>query len=182
VESIRPVSSYEDVVPPTIDPSTIAYHFTAVYPSGSKDNLDIVERLYQEIMTWRKAWKCDDEVTSATASDGILAPQSAAPFLGISPLGADYYLLIDTRGLLDSQPIQFLNETQAQVILTAHAQGCECEIDWAIQRKLLAFVDNEWIPLVTGDIAFMEQFSVTSSCALSRRRLNVLSAAGRHAA
>lgn len=180
VKTIRPVSSYEDVIPEGINASAIAYHFTGSYQSGSKDNMELIHRLYRAVIDWRKAWGCQDEVTSATASDGVLSAQCGAPFLGISPMGEDSFLLIDTRGLAGSEPIQFLNQSQAEVVLKAHPEGCDCELTWAIRSKLLAPVEDEWIPLVTADSIIMEKYSVQSLCKQPRRTLNVLMPSARN--
>lgn len=178
VHDVSPIPSYADVVPGHVDPAAIAYHFRAAYSSGSYENPGVIQALNSEVFAWKAAWNCIDEATSATSSDSTCKIPDGAPLLGLAELGDNLYLLLDTRQLPNSEPVQFLQTAQVEILLRHHSfNRCTCDTNWAIERGLLAPVDNEWIPLATAEPDLLQRFQGLGSagCIQEANPLRVIS-------
>jgi hypothetical protein len=142
VRKITPFGSYAAVFPPGADLEKLAYHFVAEYECASHQHLDVIMALAQEITVWQKRW------TSEGASPAALH---------VIPSG-DRYLLFDTRGLPNTQPIQLLDREQASVALTARLDVGKPEVAWALENKLGMVVDDRYVPLATADPELLQAF------------------------
>ncbi|KPL22560.1 MAG: hypothetical protein AMJ93_06920 [Anaerolineae bacterium SM23_84] len=142
VHNIRPLPSYAAAFPPQADIEKLATHFVADYECASHQHLDVIEALAQEITAWQKRWPPDSD---------------ALTLLHVIPSG-DRYLLFDTRGLPETQPIQLLDREQASVALTARLDVETPEIAWALKHRLGVVVDDRYVPLATADPELLQAF------------------------
>jgi ribosomal peptide maturation radical SAM protein 1 len=142
MHNIRPLPSYAAAFPPQSDIKKLATHFVADYECASHQHLDVIEALAQEITAWQKRWAPD------TASLAVLH---------VIPSG-DRYLLFDTRGLPDTQPIQVLDREQASIALTARLEVDTPEIAWARENKLGVVLDDRYVPLATAEPELLQAF------------------------
>ena len=94
---------YEAVIPPHLDPAAIAYHFIGTYASGAFERPDLISQLKTDVNHWMSLWRNDD---------------NPLPALAITPLFDDHYMLFDSRGLDETEEIQFVDREQASVVLT----------------------------------------------------------------
>jgi hypothetical protein len=144
VRGLAPLGSYAAVFPPDADVEKLAYHFVADYDCASHRYPGVMERMAQEIAAWQQRW----------------APDAAAlPVLHVLPSGdGDGFLLFDTRGLADTQPIQVLDREQASVALTMRLHVDTPEVAWALDNKLGAIVDERYLPLATAEPQLLQAF------------------------
>ena len=57
VRNIKPLKGYYDFLPKRADVERIAYQFTAEYRCGAHEHVDVICRLWQEMVRWQGAWK-----------------------------------------------------------------------------------------------------------------------------
>jgi len=115
ITNIRPCSYYELVFPRGyVD--KIAYRFTADYESASKGNPDIIRYLKKEIAKWSNLWKSNEK----------------PPILEVVNLNDDRYLLIDTRGLANTDTVSSITHEQALAAL-AGGRKFSAEVEWALE-------------------------------------------------
>jgi len=143
LSNLRPLASYAEVFPADADLHRLAYHFDADYTSAARSQPPIVEAWNAEVAAWRAAWQ-----------EG-----GAAPSLVVTPLGADRYLLVDTRRLPGSSEFSFLDRRQARLALVMRVDATPSELAWARQRNLVAEVDGRCIPLATAEPELMAEFN-----------------------
>ncbi|WP_437959397.1 RiPP maturation radical SAM C-methyltransferase [Sorangium sp. So ce119] len=158
VENIRPRASYRHILPPDADCSGIAYHFEADYTSESRGNPEVIEALRQKVAAWQERWM------------DLLRPP---PVLSVARIDAERYVLVDTRDLAGSRPIQFLSERQARVALGGAEDARQEDVDWAAGRGLLVDLDGDWCPLAVAAPALLGEMSARphSTRAGAHRRL-----------
>lgn len=157
IQATRPVPSYGDTIPAEQDASTIAYHFLGDFPSGSYEHRDVIGKLIQEVYEWRKSWYGDSTLGSVTAGSIPQQLSRSSPFLGLAQVSDDLFVLVDTRGLIDGRKVRFIDAAQARALISQHESDEDPNVKWAINEKLLACVDNQWIPLVCGVPSFFER-------------------------
>jgi hypothetical protein len=76
--------------------SKIAYHFVGTFETTARRCPDIFTRMAGETDKWRKAWM-----------------NSEVPGQFLTELHDDYFMLVDTRDLAQSSPLQFLDCARA---------------------------------------------------------------------
>jgi hypothetical protein len=142
LRDVTPFGSYAAIFPPRADLEKLAFHFVAEYECGSHRRLDVIEALARELAAWQDRWK----------TDGV-----SPAVLHVAPAG-ERYLLFDSRGLPDTQPMQVLNHEQALVALTARPYVETPEIAWALENKIGVVVDGWYVPLATADPELLQTF------------------------
>jgi len=145
ITNIRPMESYASVLPSTADVSKVAYHFVADYLSGARENPALINSIIDEVKNWRAAWESED---------------AAVPALAVTNLADDAYLLLDTRGLENTEQVQFLNREQVSVALTGRRLEDREEVEWALEAGLIVELDSRFVPLVTADPQLLREFEL----------------------
>ncbi len=144
VTSVYPMKSYASVLPPGADIDKLAYHFMGDYASGSRENPELMKRLEAEVDQWMSLWNMQEE---------------ALPALAVTSLSEDTFLLMDTRGLEQTEEIQFLDREQASVILAGRRLNEENDVvEWALDAKLIVELDQFFVPLATAEPALLREF------------------------
>ncbi|HZA22671.1 MAG TPA: hypothetical protein VFA32_08725 [Dehalococcoidia bacterium] len=141
IENLRPIGAYYGFLPEHADVAKIAYHFEGDYESWSKASPQFMEKLEAEISNWRRAWESDGEL----------------PSLAVSALDGDCYLLLDTRGVPGTKELNLLNADQARLVLTGVADSPQ-DLQWALDRKVMALLDSRPVPLVTAELKLFQRF------------------------
>jgi ribosomal peptide maturation radical SAM protein 1 len=141
IENIRPIGAYRAFLPERADLAKIAYHFEGDYESESRANICLVQELDAEVNRWQRAWESDEEI----------------PCLAVSELNDDAYLLLDTRGVEETQEINFLNAAQARVALTGKAESRQ-DLEWALDKKIVVELDSRVVPLATAEPKLFQMF------------------------
>ncbi len=136
LEDLRPTASYAAILPEGADAGRVAYRFDAEFRSASLSCHDLTGRIAEEVRSWQTRWQCDREV----------------PMLEVTPLSENLFLLIDTRGLRDAEPIIFLSRAQAATVLAGRGNGCSEHARWALDRQLALEADGVFIPLATSGV------------------------------
>ena len=140
----RPMEGYASVLPERADIGKLAYHFTADYPSASRESKELIARLEDEVHAWINSWRSEED---------------PLPALALTSLTDSDFMLIDTRGLPASEPVQFLNHEQASMALA----GCRLAdrdpvAEWALEKELVVELDGFLVPLATAEPALIRQF------------------------
>jgi ribosomal peptide maturation radical SAM protein 1 len=140
VSALDPLDAYRDVLPRDAEVGRIAYHFTGTYESESRHESRVVTAIRDEIEAWRLAWTGDSCV-----------------LLTVTALDGSTFLLTDARRPGD--PVfEFLDESQARLVLRGAREGSGGGVDWARERGWIARVDDEWVPLATADYELLTRF------------------------
>jgi hypothetical protein len=136
VRNIKPQAGCYDWLPKGADIERIACHFTAEYPSGAHDHVDLIYKLWQAMKRWQAAWK---ENHGAPNEDLTLFRKHRS------------YVLVDTRHLWRKQKSYSLDETGASSLVAARLySGSEPET-WALGEKLGVIMDGWFVPLAVAD-------------------------------
>jgi ribosomal peptide maturation radical SAM protein 1 len=152
ISNVRPTEAYLAVLPRHADARKIAFHFEGDYRSAARENPEVIERITEQVQSWRLAWKKDSE----------------RPSLAVSRLFADQFLLMDTRGLPGTQEIHFLSREQAAIVLAGTNRRNLVHVDWALENKLAVELDSRIVPLATADAEIIREFE--SEANIARRR------------
>ena len=138
IVALGPFDGYVDVLPLGADAARIAYHFTGEYESESRHEARVMTAIREEIAAWRLAWQAD----------------SAAIF-AVTRLDQSNFLLTDARQM-GTPTFEFLNESQARLVLLGTRRREDANVPWAAERGWIARVDDQWIPLATADFELLE--------------------------
>jgi len=144
ITNMRPMKSYFSVFPATANIEKLAYHFVGDYGSGSRETPELMKNLETEVDQWMSLWNKQDE---------------ALPALAVTSLAEDTFLLMDTRGLEDTEEIQFLDRDQASLILAGRRlDERDDNVEWALEAKLIVELDRLFVPLATAEPALLREF------------------------
>ena len=144
ISDLRPMPGYEAVIPPQLDPAAIAYHFIGTYASGAFERPDLISQLKTDVDHWMSLWRNDD---------------NPLPALAITPLFDDHYMLFDSRGLDETEEIQFVDREQASVVLTGRRfDERDDDVDWAIDARAVVALDGRYVPLATAAPELLREF------------------------
>jgi hypothetical protein len=143
IANVRPMEGYASVLPECANIAKVAYHFVADYSSGSRNAQDLMAQLEDEVRAWVKLWNSDDEVL---------------PALALTAITSSDFLLIDTRGLPETEQVQFLTREQARVAITGCSRSQGGLAAWALERRLAAELDGFVAPLATAEPALIREF------------------------
>jgi ribosomal peptide maturation radical SAM protein 1 len=157
VSDIRALEGYSSILPEYADAERIAYHFTASYTSGILARPDLIARIQAEVTRWLDCWQ--------STSD-------APPALAVEELAEDLYLLYDTRGLPETEEINFLTRTEARAALGGVQRGEDSLAAWGSTMKVLATIDGRLVPLATASPDVLARFEAEASS--ERHRLPAL--------
>jgi ribosomal peptide maturation radical SAM protein 1 len=139
----RPMEGYAAVLPEHAEAAKVAYHFSADYPSESREAPELIARLEHEVRGWVALWASDE---------------AALPALALTSLTDSDFLLIDTRGLPDTEQVQFLTREQACIALAGRRPDRSAAAAWALARKLVVELDRFLVPLATAEPALIREF------------------------
>jgi ribosomal peptide maturation radical SAM protein 1 len=145
VTNIRPNPTYASFLPPKSDIRKLAYHFVADYRSDSRENLEIIRHIAREVNTWQTAWT---------------STESHLPILAVQRLSDKVFILVDRRGLPGTEEVQFLNFEEALVALCGSRSMQKAQVEWALERKLVAELDGFYVPLATADPELLQEFEI----------------------
>ena len=144
ITNVRPMEGYASVLPERADIDKLAYHFNADYGSASRESKELIARLEDEVSAWINSWRSEED---------------PLPALALTSLTDSDFMLIDTRGLPGSEPVQFLSYEQAAMALA----GCRLAdrnpvADWALEKGLVVELDGSFVPLATAEPILIRQF------------------------
>ena len=81
------------------------------------------------------------------------------PALAITPLFDDHYMLFDSRGLDETEEIQFVDREQASVVLTGRRfDERDEDVEWAIDARAVVALDGRYVPLATAAPELLREF------------------------
>ena len=136
LRNIKPLAGYYDFLPKGVDVERIANHFTAEYPCGAHDHMEVIQRLWQEMTRWRAAWR---EKDGGPNQDLRLSRKRGS------------YVLVDTRDLRRKKRVYSLDEQEASALMTAGPYSGRCLEVWAVQEKLAVITDSWFVPLAVAE-------------------------------
>jgi ribosomal peptide maturation radical SAM protein 1 len=157
VRNIKPLAGYYGFLPNGADVERIAYHFTADYPCGAHDRMDVIYKLWKEIARWQAAWKGKGDVPN---EDLRLFRKRRS------------YGLVDSRALWKKKRTYPLDENEAYTLLNSGPFAGSGLQKWALREKLAVIVDDWFVPLAVGDSKILLKLAEERShgqSALSRK-------------
>jgi hypothetical protein len=144
ISNLRPMPGYEAVIPAHLDPAAIAYHFIGTYKSGAFEQPELIAQIKSHVDHWMSLWENED---------------NPLPALAITPLYDDNYMLFDSRGLDDTEEIQFVDREQASVVLTGRRlTERDDNVDWALDARAVIALDGRYVPLATAPPELLREF------------------------
>lgn len=145
ISNLTPIPCYKTFLPQNADAYKLAYDFTGEYEHFSHDNEPIIIKIHSIIEKWKKRW------------DGNTIPK-----LHISKASEKNYLLMDTRGLPGTKPVQTLSYKQALAALKdrplTQVEDLENEMEWAIEQNLIVELDGWYVSLITAEPELLLEF------------------------
>ena len=142
ISDLKPAPSYACAYPSSADLRSLAYQFTGKYDCAMTSHPELSGTLERACKEWRDAWKAG----------------SPAPALSLVPGDDNYYSLMDTRGLEDTEMFQFLSEEEARTVLLGGPLDRQPLAEWAIDRKLAVALDGWCAPLAVTDFDTWRRF------------------------
>jgi ribosomal peptide maturation radical SAM protein 1 len=160
VSNIKPLTSYEMLLPPHVNAAKVAYHFTADYEAASLKYPEQIMRFRKAITEWQKAWQ----------------PKTMSLFFGTFKLNEEpvlevvqqdngRYLLRDTRGLSGTHTTYELTPAQASAALVPRRYQPAPELEWALAHQVGVCNKNQFIPLATASPEILLAFEAEASSA-----------------
>jgi hypothetical protein len=147
VTNMRPAPAYALVFPRHADLAKLAYHFVADYESAADRRLDLIEGISAGITTWQRRWQQSEQ----------------APMLHVEHVGGQYFGLLDTRGLPDTEESLVLERAEAVAVLVPRPWDDSDVIAWATARRLGVRLDDWYVPLVVAPPEFLAEFEAERS-------------------
>jgi len=86
VDEVKPFRHYLDIFPFSRSHDEIAYHFSSAQPLGINADSDFLSFFGNRIQNWIDCWEREER-----------------PYLRLSKINSDYYLIEDTRSLANEQ-------------------------------------------------------------------------------
>jgi ribosomal peptide maturation radical SAM protein 1 len=142
ISNLHPRDVYSDILPEYADIAKIAYYFEGDYKSESRDNVEVVRSLNDEIKRWRSYWQLD----------------AAPPALVITELDNDRFLMLDSRGLPNTRELTLLSHHQSSMALVGPSPRSRNELAWATEKKLVLEMDRRYVPLATARPELLGKF------------------------
>jgi len=144
IRSIKPMPSYLSVLPEGADVPKIAYHFTGDYDTVRRSNPSVIKDVQKEIDDWKACWE---------------AAGDQPPVLAVVQFAPDRYMILDTRGMDGTSPVQFVDRDYATAALVAHPLNGDTEAGrWARDRRLALELDGWHVPLATASVEVLSGF------------------------
>lgn len=145
ITDLTPIPCYKNFLPKNADANKLAYDFNGEYEHFSHDNEPIIIQIKSIIKKWQKQWE-----------------GNTIPKLHISKASQNNYLLMDTRGLPGTKPVQILSYKQAIAALKdrslTQVESLENEIKWAIKQNLIVELDGWYVSLITAEPELLSEF------------------------
>ncbi len=136
VRNVKPLAGYYDFLPKEAEVERIAYFFTAEYPCGSHDRIEVVSDLWRAVSRWQASWNRN----GGRGGEELRLRQKHKS-----------YVLSDTRRLWRKKKSYSLNKADASAVFTARPyRGKDLEV-WAVHEKLSVVVDGWFVPLAISD-------------------------------
>jgi ribosomal peptide maturation radical SAM protein 1 len=135
ISNVRPIEAYRQAFPPTADVAKIAYHFQGDYTSGARAHPEVIDAIKDAAEVWRTAWR---------------GGQGNLPKLAVRWMAGDSFILLDTRGLADTQDLRFLTRREAEIALVGPPDLPAAERGWALEAKVGVEIDGGYVPLATA--------------------------------
>jgi ribosomal peptide maturation radical SAM protein 1 len=136
ISRLQPMPGYAWTFPSSADLRSLAYHFVGDYPCAHTSHPELYDSLDRAYRAWRDCWRAD----------------AAPPTLSLAPVDDSHYLLMDTRGLDNTEMMQFLTEEQARAALIGGPVDRQPLARWAIERKLAVPLDGWCVPLAVAEV------------------------------
>jgi ribosomal peptide maturation radical SAM protein 1 len=156
ITNLRPLPSYQMILPPGVDPFKVAYHFTGDYESESHTKPDIIEEIEREMAAWQANW--DEKNTHITLFFGKFKIKEL-PILEVTQRENGFFLLRDTRGLPGTETEYRLSHEQASVALVPRRFLPTPEMAWALEHKVGVVLDtHQYVPLATASPELLQEF------------------------
>jgi ribosomal peptide maturation radical SAM protein 1 len=150
ISNLRPKPIYAELFPARADLKKLAYYFDGDYQCGAFECPEVIADIERKTASWLTRWE------SATK-----------PFLSVSHLLQDQFVLIDGRASSDSPEVRLIDRQQARVVLTGARLDRRDELAWALERNLLFPMDGFLVPLASAPAALLAEFE---SPALTNQR------------
>ena len=144
ITDIRPIDAYGEVFPENANLAKIAYHFDGDYDSAESRQPDLFSRLEEESKKWQLSWTNVDR----------------QPSLFVERVRQGLFVLVDTRDIRGTKSLQFIDESKAEAVLLRNRVSAS-DLDWALESKVVANVDEEFIPLATAAPELFRELSST---------------------
>lgn len=136
ITNVRPVRSYAYAFPQTAKLHKLAYYFEGDYETAYFANPGLEARFTRALHVWQKQWD----------------QKERPPQLRVLHLFEGQYVLHDTRGIPGTEPYQFLDQKQVHQVLAGGTLGERIQLEWAIEKKLLAEIDGRLVPLAIAPL------------------------------
>jgi ribosomal peptide maturation radical SAM protein 1 len=133
ITNIRPLPGYFDITPAGAAVDYIAYHFNGDFESASAAAPELMRELQGAVVAWRQRW-------AATPTPELRVGE----YHGV-------FVLIDTRGLSNAEPVELLDPIEASQLVTAGPYDNGAEQSSLIARKLAVVLDGWFVPLAVID-------------------------------
>jgi len=150
IRDLRPLPGYADFLPPGAPVDKLAYHFMGTAPCASREAPELMREIQQAVASWRGRW-------SAAAPPELRVGEHAGIFV-----------LVDTRGLPETEPVELLDADAARRLLRAErfdASAAQLEL---IERNLAVHLDGWLQPLALADPAVLALLAAPSTAAAGR--------------
>jgi hypothetical protein len=142
VRDIRLMDGYASVFPLYADVEKIAAQFEADYECDSHQHVEIIVKIADQVAAWWERWR---------------SPDPPPTLLQVIEFG-EFYVLLDTRGLPDTQQTQVLSYDQASAALVPQLDGETEAIAWALEAKVGVRLDGAYVPLATAKPELIRAF------------------------
>lgn len=129
ITNLQPEKAYAEIFPENADQEKLAFRYTGDYPCGSHDRPDIIQRLEEEIRTWKDSWRAVSLVMV---------------------LFWDQYVIHDTRFASQSHKTYSMDCDQAKEVMRHCRYTGSRQQEWALEHKLAVIADAHYVPLVTA--------------------------------
>jgi ribosomal peptide maturation radical SAM protein 1 len=136
ISNVRPWAVYDMIYPEWADVDKLAYWFVGDYPCEAHENPQLIKKITEEIVLWKKVWQ--------------------ATYLVMVPF-QENYLILDNRDN-NGKKQHVLDYQEAQEIMTTCKYHESEYQQWAVEEKLGVLVDSWYVPLVTTSPELLLQF------------------------
>lgn len=150
VTNVRPLPGYFDILPRGAPAAKVAYHFAGDFQSGSYREPELLREIQTMTERWRGAWMSD-----------------RPPELRMGEYNGSF-ILVDTRGLPETESFELLDDEEAKGLIAAQPYSGGPQQRSLIDRKLALRIDDWFVPLAVIDqrtLALLQKATTATSCA-----------------
>lgn len=137
IENLRPWSVYNMIYPAWADIDKLAFEFASDYPCEAYEQPELIQKIVDELVYWKKTWK---------NSNLVMMPFS------------DYFIVYDSRNIPETNQSHILDAAQAKAIMDYSIFNESENQTWAVEQKLAVVVDSQYVPLVTASPELLLEF------------------------